>query len=207
MSRVRPIMLIVLVIAAAVVAWRLLAGPQESQYLSGYIVSDNLDMAAPVSGTLASVSVSDGQRVMPGQPLFRIAPATLEAQGEQANANINATQSQIATAEANLTQALANVAANAAAAERARRDLARLESVRRADPGAVAGKDLDAARAAYREAQANVAAARKAADAQRAQIGAARAQTQQAQGGKRSVDIQLAQLSPGAPAAGRVSQV
>ena len=44
-------------------------------------------------------------------------------------------------------------------AERARRDLARLEAVRRDDSAAVAGKDLDAARAALREANARVAAA------------------------------------------------
>ncbi|HEY8592859.1 MAG TPA: HlyD family efflux transporter periplasmic adaptor subunit [Sphingomicrobium sp.] len=207
MSRARPIVIAVVIIAAALVAWRLLASPKEGSYLSGYVVSDNLDMAAPVSGTVESVAVTDGQRVTPGQALFRIAPATLEAQGQQASANISATVTQIATAQANLTQALANVTANAAAAERARSDLARLEAVRRDDPAAVAGKDLDAARAAYREAQAAVVAARKAADARRAEIGAAQAQTRQAEGGKRSVDIQMAQLSPSAPAAGRVSQV
>ena len=207
MSRLRPLLIVLIIVAAAGFAWRLLASPNDGDYLSGYIVSDNLDMAAPVSGTLQTVSVADGQRVVPGQALFRIALATLEAEGQQASANISATETQIATARANLTQAQANVAANAAAAERARSDLARLESVRRADPAAVAGKDIDAARAALREAQALVAAARKAADARRAEIGAAEAQTRQAQGGRRSVDIQIAQLSPSAPAAGRVQQV
>lgn len=207
MSRFRPLLIVVALIAAAVVGWRFLGPRPRTPYLSGYIVGDNLDLGAAVSGTVASISVVDGQRVAAGQALFRIAPATLEAEGEQARANIRATQTQISTAEANLRQAQANVAANEATAERARRDLTRLQSVKRDDAAAVANKDIDQARAAYREAQANVAAARKAAEARSAEIAQARAQTQQAIGGRRSVDIQVAQLSPAAPAAGRVDRV
>jgi HlyD family secretion protein len=193
MSRFRPLLIMVLLIAAAVIAWRFLAPRPRAPYLSGYIVSDNLDLGASVSGTVASIAVADGQRVSAGQALFRIAPATLEAQAVQAAANIRATQTQISTAEANLRQAQANVA--------------RFESVKRDDPAAVANKDIDQALASYREAQANVIAARKAADARSAEIGQARAQTEQAIGGRRSVDIQVAQLSPVAPAAGLVQRV
>jgi HlyD family secretion protein len=207
MSRFRPLLIVVLLVAAAVIAWRFLASRPRAPYLSGYIVGDNLDLGASVSGTVASIAVADGQRVSAGQALFRIAPATLEAQGEQAAANIRATQTQISTAQANLRQAQASVAASEATAERARRDLARLESVKRDDPAAVANKDIDQARASYREAQANVIAAQKAADARSAEIGQARAQTEQAIGGRRSVDIQVAQLSPVAPAAGLVQRV
>jgi HlyD family secretion protein len=207
MSRLRPLIIIALIIAAAVIGWRLLGGPRQAQYLSGYIVSDNVELAAPVSGTVASVSVVDGQRVSPGQAMFSIEPATLKAEGEQAAANVRATATQISTAEANLRQAEANVAANQATAERARADLARLESVKRDDSAAVANTDLDHARAALREANANVAAARKTADARRAEIAQARAQTQQALGGQHSVQIQVGQLAPVAPAAGRVEQV
>jgi len=207
MKRARPVIVVVLLLVAAFVIWRLLGRSQRDDYLSGYITADELYLSAPVSGTVDAIAVSDGQRVAAGQPMFQIAPATLAAQGEQASANVRASETQIASAQAGLTQAQANVAANAAAAERARRDLARLESVKRADAAAVAGKDIDAARAALREADANVAAARKAADARRAEIAQARAQTQQAVGGKRGVDIQLGQLAPGAPAAGRVREV
>ncbi len=171
MSRFRPLLIVVLLIAAAVIAWRFLGPRPRAPYLSGYIVGDNLDLGASVSGTVASIAVADGQRVSAGQALFRIAPATLEAQGEQAAANIRANQTQISTAEANLRQAQASVAASEATAERARRDLARLEFVKRDDPAAVANKDIDEARASYREAQANVIAARKAVDARSAEIG------------------------------------
>ena len=207
MKRLRPLLIIVLIVAAALVGWRLFGPKGRTPYLSGYIVGDNLDLAAPVSGTLESVSLVDGQRVSAGQAAFRIEPATLAAEGEQATANIRANQTQISTAEANLRQAVANVAANQAVAVNARQNLARLESVKRADTAAVANTDLDQARAALREANANVVAAQKTADARRAEIAQARAQTQQAVGGKRSVDIQVGQLSPVVPAVGRVDQV
>lgn len=207
MSRLRPFIVIVLIIAAAMILWRLFGGPARTPYLSGYIVGDNIELSAPVSGTVASVSVVDGQRVSPGAAMFSIEPATLRAQGEQAAASLQANQTQISTAEANLRQAEATVAANQATAERARADLARLESVKRDDPAAVANTDLDHARAALREASAIVAAARKSADARRAEIAQAQAQTRQAAGGQHSVQIQVGQLSPTAPAAGRVEQV
>ncbi|HEX3423117.1 MAG TPA: HlyD family efflux transporter periplasmic adaptor subunit [Sphingomicrobium sp.] len=195
------------IVIAAVAVWELFGPKPRTAYLSGYIVGDNLDLAAPVSGTLESVSLVDGQRVSAGQSAFRIEPAILAAEGEQASANIRANQTQISTAEANLRQAVANVAANQAGALNARQNLARLESVKHDDPAAVANTDLDKARAALREANANVVAAQKTADARRAEISQATAQTEQAVGGKRSVDIQVRQLSPVVPAAGRVDQV
>ena len=207
MNRFRPIVIILAIIVTGFLAWRWLGPAPKRDYLSGYIVGDDLNLAAPVSGTVQSLSVVDGQRVSPGQQLFSIAPATLEAQGEQAAANVTANQTQISSAEANLRQAEAEVAASRATADRARQDLVRLEGVKRDDPAAVAGKDLDQARAALREANANVAAAQKTADARRADIAKAEAQTRQAAGGKRSVQIQVAQLSPTSPAAGRVQQV
>jgi len=207
MNRIRLIIIILAIVVAGFFAWRWLNATPKHDYLSGYIVGDDLNLAAPVSGTVQSVSVSDGELVAPGQQLFSIAPATLEAQGEQAAANVSANQTQISSAEANLRQAEAEVVADRAAADRARQDLARLEGVKRDDPAAVAGKDLDQARAALREANANVAAAEKTADARRADIAKAEAQTRQAAGGQRSVQIQVAQLSPTSPSAGRVQQV
>jgi HlyD family secretion protein len=207
MKRLRPLLILALIIIVALLAWRWLGAEPKRDYLSGYIVGDDLDLAAPVSGTVQWLAVADGQRVSPGQQLFSIAPATLAAQGEQAAANVTANQTQISSAEANLRQAEAEVTANRAAADRARQDLSRLERVKRDDPAAVAGKDLDQARAALREANANVAAAQKTADARRADIAKAQAQTRQAAGGQRSVAIQVAQLSPSSPAEGRVQQV
>jgi len=207
MNRFRPIIIVALIIAAAVVAWLLLGGSKPDRKLSGYIEGEDLYLSAPVSGTVGSVSAVEGQRVAGGQQLFTIDPATLSAQGEQAEAGLAAAKTQIASAEAQAQQAAAEVAAAAADADRARRDLARLESVRRDDSAAVAGKDLDAARAAFRNAEARVAAARKTADSRRAQVAAAQAQAAEAAGSRREVDIRVGQLSPAAPAAARIDEV
>nr|NUR38242.1 biotin/lipoyl-binding protein [Sphingomonas sp.] len=154
MNRLRPLLIIVAVIAAAVVLWLLLTGQKRERMLSGYIEGEELYLASPVAGTVASVSAVEGARVTPGQQLFTIDPATLAAQQQQRQASAAAAETQIAAAEATARQADADVAAAAADADKARQDLARLVSVKRDDAAAVAGKDLDAARAALRQANA-----------------------------------------------------
>ena len=75
------------------------------------------------------------------------------------------------------------------------------------DQDAVAGKDLDAAQAALKEANARVAAAQKTAQARRSQVSATRAQAEQAQGGAREVAIRVGQLSPAVPSPPLVEDV
>ena len=206
MKRRLPIVILLLV-AAAILIWWLVGRSESERYLSGYIEGEELYLASPVSGTVQAIAAQEGARVTAGTALFSIDPATLSAQGDQARAEIAAARTQIASAQANAEQAEAEARAAAATAERTRSDLARLESVRRTDPAAVAGKDLDAARATLREANARVAAARETAAARRAQISATRAQAEQAEGGAREVAIRVGQLSPAAPADARVDKV
>ena len=207
MKRSRPIIIVIVLIAAAFLAWRLLAPSREPPALSGYIEGETLFLAAPVAGTLTSLAAIEGQRVAGGAPLFTIDPATLSAQGEQARARIAEAGTQIAAAQATVQQAESEAAAAAADADKARRDLNRLLAVRRLDPAAVAGKDVDAAQAALREANARLAAARDSAAARRSQVGAARAQQDQARGGAREVQIRVGQLSPLAPGPASVEDV
>jgi HlyD family secretion protein len=207
MKRARPIIIVALIVGAAVVAWLLLMPSKRERTLSGYIEGESLYLAAPVSGTVMSIAAIEGQRVAAGQPLFRIDPATLTAQGQQAEANVASARTEIASSEAQAQQAQAEVSAAAADADKARQDLARLLSVKRADSAAVAGKDLDAARAALREANARVAAAQKTAEARRAQVVASRAQAEQARGGAQEVAIRVGQLSPAAPSPAVIEDV
>jgi len=207
MNRGRIIVVIAVLVAAAIATWLIYGRTPRERLLSGYIEGRNLYLAAPVAGTVASISAVEGTRVTAGQTLFTIDPATLSAQGEQAQASVTAARTQIAAAEATALQADAEAAAAGAEAERARRDLARLLSVKADDAAAVANKDIDAARAAVREANARLAAARRTADSRRAQIAAARAQVNEAQGGQREVQIRVNQLSPAAPSDARVEDV
>lgn len=206
MNRFRPLLIALVLIAVVVAAWALLGNSGRERTLSGYIEGDDLFLSSPIAGTVRSISAAEGTRVSAGQQLFKIDPATLSAQGQQAQANTAAARTQIASAEANVRQADAEVEAAAAEADRARSDLNRLLLVRNDDPAAVAGKDLDGARAALRNADARAAAARRTADARRAQVAAARVQTVGAQGGEREVQIRIDQLSPVAPSSARVER-
>jgi len=207
MKRARPVIIILLLAGAAALIWYFLSGQKRERLLSGYIEGESLFLAAPVAGTVGTISAKEGDRVGAGASLFTIDPATLSAQGEQARAQVVEARTQIAAAQAQAQQAEAEAMAAAADADRARRDLNRLLSVRREDPAAVAGKDIDAAQAALREANARLNAARETAQARRAQIAAARAQEDQAKGGEREVSIRVGQLSPPAPSAARVEEV
>ena len=207
MKQARPIIVIVILVGVALIAWYLLGGSRRERMLSGYIEGESLFLAAPVAGTVGTLSAQEGQRVDAGARLFTIDPATLSAQGEQARAQVAEARTQIAAAAANAQQAEAEATAAAADADKARRDLNRLLSVRSDDPAAVAGKDIDAARAELREANARLNAARETTSARRAQITAARAQESQARGGEREVAIRVGQLAPPAPSAARVEDV
>jgi HlyD family secretion protein len=207
MNRAKRIIIVALLVGAAALAWYFLSGSKRERQLSGYIEGDSLFLAAPVAGTVSSILAQEGQRVGAGAQLFTIDPATLSAQGEQARAQVVEARTQIATAEANAQQAEAEVTAAAADANRARQDLSRLLTVRGDDPAAVAGKDIDAAQATLREANARLTAARKTSQARRTQVAAAQAQENQARGGEREVSIRVDQLSPPAPSAARVEEV
>ena len=207
MNRVRPIIIVLVLAVVATLAWYLLRGSDRERTLSGYVEGESLFLAAPVAGTVGSISAQEGDRVAAGARLFVIDPATLSAEGDRARAQVAEARTQIAAASANAQQAAAEATAAAADADKARRDLNRLLSVRRDDPAAVAGKDVDAAQAALREANARLNAARETASARRAQIAAAQAQESQARGGEREVAIRVGQLSPTAPAAARVEEI
>lgn len=207
MNRARPIIIIALLIAAAVAAFLLLGRNDKERQLSGYIEGDSLFLSAPVAGTVRTVMADEGQRIAAGTRLFTIDPATLSAEGDQARAQVARASSRIAAADADAAQARSEARAAAAEAERARLDLNRLLSVQRDDPAAVAGKEIDAARAALREANARLGAASDAARARERQAAAARAEESQARGGAREVAIRLDQLSPPAPSAARVEQI
>jgi HlyD family secretion protein len=196
------------VIAVAVVLWLLLKPHRRSDELfTGYVVSENIFMASPVTGTVAAISVKRGQQVEPGAPLFRIDPTVRAAETERARAQISANQASVAGQEAALARARADLAAAEADTQRSGAELARMTAAQREKPGAVAQLQIDQARAE------NLAALRRR-DAARTQLGSAQAAIESAQAqvtesraGLSAAQRELDELSAVAPRAGRIDDI
>lgn len=198
-----------IVIAAGLTGWLLLGrgdAPAKDSF-TGYVVSNDLYMASPVSGTLAELFVKRGQRIAAGDPLFRIDPTVRAAEAEQARAVISANSAQVDQQEAALARARADLAAAQADVDRDDAQLKRLTAAQQEKQGAVAALDIDQARATHEGALRRWDSARTQVDSAAAAVAAARAQLRQAQAGLTASERQLSELSPAAPRAGRVEDV
>src|ERR1700733_14711204 len=97
----RIIVVLLLAVAAGYLGWRAWAPrPQDETVLSGYIEGEDLYLAAPIAGTIATMSVARGDRVTPGETVFSVDVAQLRAERDQAAASAGAAQAQVATAQA-----------------------------------------------------------------------------------------------------------
>jgi HlyD family secretion protein len=207
-----PLRLLIVVVVLAVVAvavWLFLKshGHKTDNAFTGYVVSQDVYMASPISGTLTSVAVQRGQRVTAGQALFRIDPTVRAAATDQARAQISGSQAQVDEQQAALVQARANVAAAQADADRNEVEVKRLTAAQREKAGSVAQLQIDQAQAAYQGALSKRDAAKAQVQSGTAAIAAAQAQVRQAQAGLTSAQQQLNDLAPVAPIAGRVEDV
>ena len=204
----KAIIAVAVVAVGGLTAWWLLRphGPKTPLF-TGYVTAQTLYMAAPVAGTVTRVSVTRGQRVEAGAPLFAIDPTSLSARADQAGAQIGQSQAQVAAQEADLARARAALAAAQADTDRAASDLARYQAANAEKAGAVAQQQVDQARAASTAAARQRDGARAEAAAVQARIEAARAQLQGSRAGLTDARRQVSQLAPRAPAAARVETV
>ena len=210
-SRRLPVGIVVIIVAVALVAgggylWHA-HERKDVEAFTGYVVSEDVTMASPVSGTLTRVAVHRGDRVKPGQPLFSVDPTVRAAQADQASAQIAAGQAQVEQQQAALARAQADLGAAQADADRAAADLHRLSAAQREKAGAVAQLQIDQAEASAKAASDKRDSARAAVQAALAAVRGARAQVQQAQAGLTSARRQVSDLAPVAPSAGRVQDV
>ena len=204
----RIVVVLLLVVAAGYLGWRAWAPrPQDETVLSGYIEGENLYLAAPIAGTIASLSVARGDRVTAGETVFTVDAAQLSAERDQAAASVGAAQAQVGTAEARLAQSRASFAAATAQADNAVRDLARFRSAQRANAASVAQQQVDAAIATAGNTVGQRDAAESDAKAQAEQIDVATAQLHAQQAALADAQAKLDQLSPRAPVAARVQDV
>jgi HlyD family secretion protein len=195
-------------VALALVGFIMLA-PQlgAPRTLSGYVESEPLYLASPVSGLVTEVAVQRGDRVDAGALLFTVDARSLAAQRDEAAGQIVQARAQIAGASSSHAQLQAAVAAARANTDEAAREEARADRVFAQSPGAIAKQDVDKARAAAEAARAELVAAERQAEAAGAQVGAASGQLGQARGAAADAAARLSLAAAHAPEAARVEDV
>lgn len=199
----KPLFWIVLVVVVAVIViGGVLYWLDARQYEStddAFVETHIVRLAPQVAGTLVQVADVDNRHVAAGRLLAVIQASGRDAQVAEAQANEQQARAQFAQAQAQVTSALATrqqAAAQArvplAQAVKAQQDLARYEALLRLDPNAVAGQQLDQARATARQTAADAAAAREQIGTATAQVAVARRQVGAA---KSAIDARRAQVA------------
>ncbi len=106
-----------------------------------------LKITSDVSGEIVEMFVKEGEQVKKGKLLCRIKPDIYESAFERVDASVNSTKANLKTAYAQLVQAKANLA-NA--------DASYARSKKLFDQNVISQQELDASKAAYESAKANV---------------------------------------------------
>jgi len=169
-------------------------GDNEPKAFAGYVEADLLYMAAQDEGVVAEVAVREGDAVMAGDLLFRIDPARMALQVEQAEAEAKAAAERVGPG-GSLAKAVADAEAQY---ENARRTHERSRSL--LSQGVVTQQRADNDRAAFESASARLAGAR--AERETAERDAA--------GARSLADLwrkRLADLAVKAPEAGTIERV
>ena len=218
----KPLFWIILIgVVAVLVIGGLLMWLDARQYEStddAFVDAHIVRIAPTVAGTLKQVAELDNRHVQAGQLLAVISAAGPEARVSEAGANVTQAEAefeqaraQVAAAEASRDQASAQARAPLANASKASQDLARYLALQKIDPAAVAGQQLDAARAQARSTAAEAAAARQQIESANAQVAVARRQVGAAQAviAARQAQVRQAQVTLGdnrlyAPVSGQV---
>lgn len=153
---------------------------------NGRIEAVEIDIAAKTPGRLRDLLVEEGEFVNAGQPLARMDTDVLQAQRDeaaaqlaQARAAIQTAQFQVAQRQSEHAAARATAAAQAAELDAARKRYARTRTL--AERGSISQQELDDARAAVDGRVATAAAARAQITAAAAAIETARSQVLSAQ--------------------------
>lgn len=213
-------LLMLLAIATVLYIWRLPPfnddGPYtDNAYIRGYVTT----LAPEVSGHLTGVYVKDFEVVHLGQLLAQIDPASYAASVEQAEADLNAANSDLANNAQSQASAAATLAAREAALatataehQRTQGNYARSQAL--VQDGGISIQERDTALAALRsakssvaEAQANIRVARAAVRTQQVAAQGLAAKVQQAQAVLDSARIDLARTRILAPGDGQLGRI
>jgi membrane fusion protein, multidrug efflux system len=218
----KPLFWIILiaVVAATVIGGTLyyLDARQYESTDDAFVDAHIVRIAAQNPGQLIEVADLDNRHVDAGRLLAVIQPSGPEAQLSEAKANVAQAEAQVQQALAQVSAAMASRAQAAAQArvplanaDKAQQDLARYRALERLDPNAVAGQQLDQARAAAQATAADAAAARRQVESAESQVAVAQRQVKAAEAvvkaRKAAVDqvgVTLGNLRITAPVSGQV---
>jgi HlyD family secretion protein len=206
---------VMLILAASVIVTLCLVGGcdrTDGNQLQGYVEGELVYVAAPLAGSLRTLSVQRGAQVIAGAPLFSLEDTPEKAARDEAQSRLNQARasledmkkgkrpSEIESIEAQLGQAKAALAL-------AEKDLTRQEELFHS--GATTPQDLDRARSTRDQSREKV--AQLEADLKTAQLGARNEQITAAEANVRALEAalaaaewQLSQKHQTAPQAGLV---
>jgi multidrug resistance efflux pump len=157
---VRKWTFIILAMALLLLAWYLVSdrlAPFTSQARVHALV---VPIAPEVSGTVASVSVKNNQRVKAGQELFHIDPVRYRLAVQAAEADLQTARQSMGASSANVTAAEAALVSAQASYSQAEKDASRFQKIKEEDPGAVSQRRIDSSVAALEAARGQVESAR-----------------------------------------------
>ena len=218
LSKSAILALITATIVFAGTAWMLVGAARASGTDNAYVRSDVTPVSARISGYVAEVLVTDNQEVRAGDILFRLDDRDYRARVDHARAALAARRSAIASLDSSLAlqrtaiaRAQATLQGAGAEAERARRDLARIDALR--SDGWVTRARSDEAVADSRQAIAGVAEAEAALAGSHDELGLIESRRPQlladieaGEAALRQAEIDLESTIVRAPADGRVSE-
>ncbi len=193
--KLRPILFLIVAVAAAAGAYVYTHRQPDSLVLTGIVTTNDVIVSPQIAGQIGQLLVAEGDRVKKDQLVAVIAPDELQAESAYYTHNVEGLSSQVQESEAALryqekqtadqirqaestVQATeAQVGAAAADLESARLTFSRTEGLSK--NGVVSPQEMDQARTAYAAAQAKLDALTKQVEAQRAAVALARSNAEQ----------------------------
>jgi multidrug resistance efflux pump len=156
---VRKWTLLVLILLAVLLGWYLLADRLTPYTTQARLHALVVPISPLISGLVEEVYVTNNQRVVAGDLLFRLNTDTYELVQAAAEADLQSARQAVGAGEAAVVAAEASVRAAEAGRVQAEQDAVRMRGIRAEDPGAISERRLQYAEAALAAAIANVEAA------------------------------------------------
>lgn len=152
MNKKLAVVAVILLLLIGAAGYKLYLGKAEGITATGTIEVTRADTMPKVNGYISELKIKEGDRVKAGQIIARISRPDLEAQllrdeAALVKATVQLTDLEKGSRNQEVQEATANLAAAQAVFDKAKTDLARLQSLYR--DGAISAQQLDAAQSSY----------------------------------------------------------